>query len=58
MIEVLVTSSVLILVLVVLRRALRGRLSLRVQYALWLLVAVRTVRSPFCQRRKAILTCL
>lgn len=41
MIEVLVTSSVLILVLAALRRALRGRLSLRVQYALWLLVAVR-----------------
>lgn len=39
--EVLLTSSVLILVLAALRRVLRGRISLRLQYALWLLVAVR-----------------
>lgn len=39
--EVLISSSVLILVLVALRRLLRGRISLRIQYALWLLVAVR-----------------
>ena len=39
--EVLLTSSVLILVLAALRRLLRGRISLRLQYALWLLVAVR-----------------
>ena len=39
--EVLLTSSVLILVLAALRRIMRGRISLRLQYALWLLVAVR-----------------
>ena len=39
--EVLLTSSVLILVLAALRRLLRGRISLRLQYALWLLVALR-----------------
>lgn len=38
---VLVTSSLLILVLVALRYLLRGRISPRVQYALWLLAAVR-----------------
>lgn len=38
---VLITSSVLILVLIALRYLLRGRISPRVQYALWLLVAVR-----------------
>ena len=38
---VLLTSSVLILALVLLRRLLRGHVSLRLQYALWLLVAVR-----------------
>lgn len=39
--EILITSSVLILVLAALRYALRGRISLRLQYALWLLVALR-----------------
>lgn len=38
---VLITSSVLILVLIALRYLLRGRISLRLQYALWLLAAVR-----------------
>lgn len=38
---VLITSGVLILVLAALRYLLRGRISLRLQYALWLLVAVR-----------------
>ena len=38
---ILLTSSVLILVLILLRTLLRGRISLRLQYALWLLVAVR-----------------
>ena len=38
---VLLTSSVLILILIALRYLLRGRISLRLQYALWLLVAVR-----------------
>lgn len=35
------TSSILILLLALLRYLLRGRISLRLQYALWLLVAVR-----------------
>ena len=41
MIQVLLTSSLLILILALLRRVLRGRVSLRLQYALWALVAVR-----------------
>lgn len=41
MLEILISSSVLILVLVMLRLALRGRISARLQYALWLLVLVR-----------------
>ena len=41
MLNVLITSSVLILVLILLRGLLRGKISLRFQYALWLLVAVR-----------------
>lgn len=36
-----VSSSVLILVVIALRYVLRGKLSLRMQYALWLLVLVR-----------------
>lgn len=38
---VLITSSVLILVLILLRYLLRGRIRPRLQYALWLLVAIR-----------------
>lgn len=41
MIEVLLTSSVLILALALLRRGLRGRIDPRLQYALWLLVVLR-----------------
>lgn len=41
MIQWMVSSSVLILVVIALRYALRGRISLRMQYALWLLVLVR-----------------
>nr|WP_242834017.1 M56 family metallopeptidase [Desulfitobacterium hafniense] len=41
MLEVIITSSVLILMVVALRRLLRGRISSRLQYALWLLVAIR-----------------
>lgn len=37
----IVSSSVLILVVIALRYVLRGKLSLRMQYALWLLVLVR-----------------
>ena len=39
--EVLVSSSVLILALALLRLLLRGKISPRLQYGLWLLVAVR-----------------
>lgn len=39
--EILLTSSILILVLGVLRYLLRGRINLHLQYALWLLVALR-----------------
>ena len=41
MIQWIVTSCVLILVVLGLRLVLKGRISLRLQYALWLLVAVR-----------------
>ena len=39
--EILLTSSVLILAILILRRAFRDRISRRVQYALWALVLVR-----------------
>ena len=41
MAESIITSSILILALALLRRIWRGRLSPNLQYALWLLVAVR-----------------
>ncbi len=41
MISWIVSSSVLILAVLALRTVLRGRISLRLQYALWLLVLVR-----------------
>lgn len=41
MLEILISSSVLILALALLRLVLRGRISARLQYALWLLVALR-----------------
>lgn len=41
MAEVMITSSFLIVVLVLLRRIWRTKISRRLQYALWLLVAVR-----------------
>lgn len=41
MIEVIVTSSMLILIIMGLRYLLRGRISSQLQYALWLLVAIR-----------------
>lgn len=39
--EILISSSVLILALVLLRSLLRGKVSRRLQYGLWLLVALR-----------------
>lgn len=41
MIETIITSSILILVITLLRYLLRGKISSRLQYALWLLVAIR-----------------
>ena len=41
MTELIVTSSVLILVVISLRHFLKGKISLRMQYALWALVLVR-----------------
>ncbi len=41
MINWIISSSVLIVVLIVLRYILRGRISPRLQYALWALVLVR-----------------
>lgn len=39
--EILLSSSVLIVILAILRQVLRGKIGLRVQYALWLLAALR-----------------
>ena len=39
--EILITSTVLILCVLMVRRVFRGKISSRLQYALWLLVAVR-----------------
>lgn len=41
MIEMMVTSSVLILVIFLLRRVTRGRISMRFRYALWIVAALR-----------------
>ena len=41
MTEWIVSSSALIALVVLLRRLLRGRIGLRLQYALWLLVLLR-----------------
>jgi len=39
--ETIITSSIMILVIVALRHVMRGRISSRLQYALWALVAIR-----------------
>jgi len=41
MTEWIITSSVLVVVVIVLRTVLKGKISLRLQYALWMLVVVR-----------------
>ena len=41
MTEWIITSSLLILIVLLVRRIFRGKLSLRLQYALWLVVLVR-----------------
>ena len=54
MMQWIVSSSVLILVVIALRYVLRGKLSLRMQYALWLLVLVRLlVPVPSAFRHRA-----
>lgn len=53
MTELMITSSVLILVVILLRHFLKGKISLRLQYALWALVLIRLLvpvtlfESPF-----------
>ncbi len=44
--EIIITSSVLIIVLVLLRRICWGKISRRLQYGLWILVAVRLLMPP------------
>lgn len=41
--EAVITSSVLVIGILLLRRVLRGKISARLQYALWLLVALRLI---------------
>ena len=41
MTEMILTSSVLMLAIILLRRVLRGRMAPGLQYALWLLAALR-----------------
>ena len=41
--EVIITSSVLILCIILIRKIFRGKISGRLQYALWLLAAIRLV---------------
>ena len=41
MIETIITSSVLILIIIALRYLLRGHISSQLQYALWMLAAIR-----------------
>lgn len=43
MIEMMVTSSVLILAILLLRKVTQGRISMRFRYALWLAVALRLI---------------
>lgn len=41
--EILITATVLILCVLLIRRVFRGKISSRLQYALWLLVAIRLI---------------
>ncbi|MBD5520761.1 MAG: DUF4825 domain-containing protein [Lachnospiraceae bacterium] len=43
MIETIITSSILIICIILLRRLCRGKISAGVQYALWLIVALRLI---------------
>ena len=55
MLEILVSSTVLILALAALRFLLRSKISPRLQYALWLLAALRLCLQPKIAL-KAVLT--
>ena len=46
MIELWITSSVLILLICLLRNAFKGKMNLKVQYALWLIVVIRLIPIP------------
>ena len=54
LLEVLVSSSVLILALSAMRLVLRGKISPRLQYGLWLLVAVRLLGAGTLANRPVI----
>ena len=60
MLEILISSTVLILALTALRFLLRGKINPRLQYALWLLAALRLllpvslVKSPFSARIRTV----
>ena len=41
--EIIITASVLILCVMLIRHFFKGKISNRLQYALWLLVAVRLI---------------
>ncbi len=41
--EILITATVMILCVLLIRRVFRGKISSRLQYALWLLVAIRLI---------------
>lgn len=47
--EILITATVLILCILLIRRIFRGKISSRLLYALWLLVAIRLVGSGVAQ---------
>lgn len=52
--EIMITSSVLILCIMLIRRMFKGKISGRLQYALWLLVALRLVIPSAAQIHMAV----
>lgn len=50
----ILTSSIFILLVVVLRMVFRGKISMRLQYALWLLVAMNLLTIPFPKIESAL----
>ena len=47
MIEIMISSSVLIIAICLLRVLLKGRINPRLQYAMWLLVVMRLIAGLF-----------